>query len=334
LTIRFITFTSMTTVFQPKQTTMSLSDLTSPTSILRNKNCKIQLPANFIPTESSVICGRGKACTTSIGNRRLKSIVNSFLKPYSKAKNKLDKSVMVSSIVGAIKLRGGNFVKYEDRIWWEVDDAFAREKIGCMLRDYLHTQYRSSAKAKLARRNASKTLAEDSTFYFDTYLHQGMNTSNNSQSSLRTSTDASSSTAEEIYCPSPSVSHQPMMQGSIGQDAYMMPVDSMTNCVQVSSYDQQQPSKGMSSEYCSFFSNYIDQQQNRQCCTDFIRMTTSTSMGIIGAAGPTQETAGKQTSMSALVKARGLICEVQEIYTADDLADDISGIFEDWETEL
>jgi hypothetical protein len=311
---------------------MSLSDLPPTTSILRNKNSKIQLPANFIPTESTVICGRGKACTTSIGNRRLKSIVNSFLKPYSKAENKLDKSVIVSSIVGAIKRGGGNFVKYEDGIWWEVDDAFAREKIGCMLRDYLHTQYRSSAKAKVARRKARKTLAEESTFYNDTYLHQGMNTRNHSQSSMRTSTDASSSRAEEIYCPSPSVSHQPMMQGSIGQDAYMMPVDSMTNCVQVSSYDQQQSSKGMS-EYCSLLSNYIEQQRNRRYRTDFLRMQTSTFLGTIGAARPTQETAGKQT-MSALVQACDLICEGQEIDTADDLPDDISGIFEDWETEL
>jgi hypothetical protein len=314
-------------VFQPEQTTMSLSDLPPKASILRNKTCKIQLPENFIPTESTVICGRGKACTNSIGNRCLKSIVNSFLQPYSEAKNKLDKSIIVSSIVGAIKLRGGNFVKNEDGRWWEVDDAFAREKIGCMLRDDLHTQYRSSAKAKLARRNASKTLEEKSTSYYDTYLHQGMNTSNRSPSSMRTSMDSSLSTAEEIYCPSPSVSHQPMMQGSIGQDAYMMPFESTTNCVQVSSYNQQQPSEGMS-EDCSLFSNYIEQQRNRQCCTDFLRMPTSTFMGIIGSAGPTQETAGKQT-MSALVQARGLICEVKEIITADDLADDISGIFED-----
>jgi hypothetical protein len=87
------------------------------------------------------------------------------------------------------------------------------------------------------------------------------------------------------------------------------------------------------SEYCSLFSNCIDQKRNRQCRTDFLRMPTCTSMGIIGAAGPTQETAGKQT-MSALVEARSLICEVQESDTADDWPDDISGIFEDWETEL
>jgi hypothetical protein len=198
-----------------------------------------------------------------------------------------------------------------------------------MLRDYLHTQYRSSAKAKLARRKARKTLAEESTFYDDTYyLHQGMNISNHSpQSSMRTSTDASSSTADEIYYPSPSVSHQPTMQGSVRQDAYIMPVENTTNCVQDSSYDQQQPSKGMG-EYRSLFANYIDQERNQQCLIDFPRMPTSTSMGMIGASRPTQETAGKQ-AMSVLAQAYGLIGEVQEIDTEDDLPDDISGIFED-----
>jgi hypothetical protein len=297
-------------VFQPEQTTMSLSDLPPTTSFLRNKNSKIQLPANFIPTESTVICGRGKARTTSIGNRHLKSTINSFLKAYSKAENKLDKSVIVSSIVGAIKRGGGNFVKYEDGIWWEVDDAFAREKIGCMLRDYLHTQYRSSAKPKLARRKASQT------------------SNHRPQSSMRTSTDASSATAEEIYSPSPSVSHQPMLQGSIREDAYMMPVECTTNCVQDSSYDQQQPFNGMT-EYGSLCSSYIDQQRNRQCRTNFLRTPSFDSMGIIGAARPTQETAGKQTIMSALVQACGLIGKVQESDTEDDLPDDISGIFED-----
>jgi hypothetical protein len=172
------------------------------------------------------------------------------------------------------------------------------------------------------------TIAEESTFYYDTCLHQGGYTGNGSQSSVIT--DASSSTAEEIYCPSPSILYQPMMQGTIGQDAYMMPVKSTTNCVQGFSYDQQQPSKG-TSEYCSLFSNYIDQQRNRQCRTDFLRgcVPTSTSMGIIGSARPTQETAGKQT-LSALVQACSLFGEITEIDNEDDLSDDISGIFEEW----
>jgi hypothetical protein len=429
-------------VFQPEQSATSLSDLPSTTSIPRIKNGKIQLPANFVPTESTVICGRGNAGTTSIGNRRLKSIVNSFLKPYSEAKNKLEKSAIVSRIVGAIKRGGGNFVKCEDGIWWEVYDAYAREKVGCLLRDYLHAQYPSSTKAKIARRKALKTMdqestfyydtylhqvsytskessqssmltpdassstaedmyrpsaspslsyqrmmqgtiSEESTFYYDTYLHQGSCTSNDSQSSMLTLdassstfeeiycpspslsyqrmmqgtiseestfyydthlhqgsytskdsqnsmlTDASSATFEEIYCPSPSLSYQPMMQGTIRQDAYMMPVKSTTNCVQGGSYDQQQPSQG-TGEYCSLFSNY--QRRNRQCRTDFLHgcMPTSTcSMGVIGSARPTQATAGKQT-MSALEQACGLFGEVTEINTEDDLLDDTSGIFEEW----
>jgi hypothetical protein len=175
------------------------------------------------------------------------------------------------------------------------------------------------------------TITEESTFYNDSYLHQGSYTSNDSQSSMLT--DASSSTAKEIYCPSSSLPYQPMMQGDIGQDAYMMPsVKSTTNCVQGSCYDQQQqPSKG-TSEYCSSFSNYNDQQRNRQCRTDFLRgcMPTSISMGIIGStARPTQETAGKQT-MSALVQGCSLFGEFTEIDTEDDMPDDISGIFEEW----
>jgi hypothetical protein len=264
-------------VFQPEQTAMSLSDLPSTTSIPRNNIGKILLPANFVPTEFTVICGRGKARTTSIGNRRLKYIINSFLKPYSEAKNRLEKSDIVSSIVGAIKRGGGNFVKCEDGIWWEVDDAYAKEKVGCLFRDYLHAQYRSSTKAKLAKRNARKTVAQESTLYLRncvTYLHQGTYTSNDSQSSMlkyastaerihRLLNDASS-TAEGFYrpCPIPNLSYQPMMQGTIGQDAYMMPVKSTTSCVQGSSYHQQQPFKG-TSEYCSSFSNYIEQQRNR-----------------------------------------------------------------------
>jgi hypothetical protein len=172
------------------------------------------------------------------------------------------------------------------------------------------------------------TIAEESTLYYDTYLHQGSYTSNDSQSSVLA--DASSSTsAEEIYCPS--LLYQPMMQGTIGQDACMTPAKSTTNCIQGSSYDQQQPYKEGTSEYCLLSSNYIDQQRNRQCGTDFLRggMPTSTSMGIIGSARPTQETAGKQT-MPAVVSVCSLFGKITEIDTEDDLSDDISGIFEAW----
>jgi hypothetical protein len=51
----------------------------------------------------------------------------------------------------------GTFVKKEQGRFWEVDESVAREKIGCILRDWLHTQYKSSTKAKVAKRQAMKT---------------------------------------------------------------------------------------------------------------------------------------------------------------------------------
>jgi hypothetical protein len=63
---------------------------------------------------------------------------------------------MVSAIIGRIIKElvaasssnseggAGASVKFEDGLWWHVDDAFAREKIGGLFRDALHIQYRSS----------------------------------------------------------------------------------------------------------------------------------------------------------------------------------------------
>jgi hypothetical protein len=45
---------------------------------------------------------------------------------------------------------------------WEMDDSVAREKVGCLLRDRLHSQYRSSSKAKMAKRRALKAVASSS----------------------------------------------------------------------------------------------------------------------------------------------------------------------------
>jgi hypothetical protein len=49
---------------------------------------------------------------------------------------------------------GGHFCKYEKGAWFEVGDRCARGKVSSLLRDMLHTQYRSSAKAKIIRRRA------------------------------------------------------------------------------------------------------------------------------------------------------------------------------------
>ena len=140
---------------------------------------KTKLPSSFEPGPYTVICGRGKLCTESPGNVYLRGLVKDFLEPYSQAQNKKAKSKIVSSIITMVREQNGRtddhledgvsgaFVKQSDataddasssstsddctKEWWEVDESFAREKIGCMFRDLLHTQYRSSTKAKHAR---------------------------------------------------------------------------------------------------------------------------------------------------------------------------------------
>jgi hypothetical protein len=122
----------------------------------RTKN--MPLPQDFVPSKYSVLCGRGKKYSDSPGNRYLKSLVNMSLQQYSDAKTKVEKSCIVSSIMTRIKELTsweGAFIKPEDGLWWQVDDSFAREKIGGWFRDCLHTRYRSSAKSKHARKKAA-----------------------------------------------------------------------------------------------------------------------------------------------------------------------------------
>lgn len=124
------------------------------------------LPVNFIPSHYSVICGRGKACTDAVGNRRLKVTASIFLEKYSKASTKEEKSMIVTEIMDIVEDACpdeiGAFIRYDKGRWWVVDHMAAREKVGALLRDCLHTKYRSSTKSKLARKR-SLLESEDST---------------------------------------------------------------------------------------------------------------------------------------------------------------------------
>jgi len=136
-------------------------------TIKSTRGHKRMLPQDFIPTPHSVICGRRKECFDAVGNRRLRIVISMFLKKYSEAKSKVAKSVIVSTVLDMIydATPQGAFVKYENGRWYELDEDSAREKTGALFRDCLHTQYRSSAKAKHAKRKASaaaKSMNNDS----------------------------------------------------------------------------------------------------------------------------------------------------------------------------
>lgn len=81
-----------------------------------------------------------------------------FLDRYSLATSKQDKTLIVSQIVTIVRQRGGRFCKCERGAWSEVGDSAAREKVGALLRDCLHTQYRSSTKSKVAFRKQRREM--------------------------------------------------------------------------------------------------------------------------------------------------------------------------------
>jgi hypothetical protein len=113
---------------------------------------KRQFPVEFPPCDYSVVCGRGKISFNHVGNRRFRILASMFVERYSRADSRAAKSTIVSEIIAVIRQAGGIFCKYQRDVWVEVREHQAREKVSSLLRDLLHTQYRSSAKAKVGRR--------------------------------------------------------------------------------------------------------------------------------------------------------------------------------------
>jgi hypothetical protein len=131
------------------------------------ENGDILLPDNFVPGPNDVVCARGKSYWDHAGNIMYRTLIGAATDKYSMTTNKLEKTLIVSEIVEAIHNKkannynnnngggGGKFVKKvcKGGPWVEVDEVFAREKVGQSLRDGLHDKYKSSTKAKKQRRS-------------------------------------------------------------------------------------------------------------------------------------------------------------------------------------
>lgn len=118
-----------------------------------------ELPEDFVPTNYSVLCGKGSENYNAIGNRRFRFTVSMFLEKYGNAKDRQEKSEcvrMVMEIIQAACPQGGAFVTLKKGRWHNVDERTAREKVGAFFRDSLHEQYKSSAKSKIARRKHNR----------------------------------------------------------------------------------------------------------------------------------------------------------------------------------
>ena len=87
------------------------------------------LPEQFQPGPMDVIYGRGHKALKHSGNKRFRALLESKLEEYSKATSKLEKSLLVSSILDAVQQQNGSFIKEENRQWYQVKEHSVREKI-------------------------------------------------------------------------------------------------------------------------------------------------------------------------------------------------------------
>lgn len=117
----------------------------------------VPLEPGFEPTSLDVICARGKEAFNHSGNIRFRALVQEQLHSYSSSASKMEKSKIVRDIIESVRLASpqGGFVKKVNGEWFDVGERARREKTGQQIRDLLHTQYKSSTKAKAKSR---KTL--------------------------------------------------------------------------------------------------------------------------------------------------------------------------------
>lgn len=216
----------------------------------KNNSKKTRMPPKYKPDENAVICGRGKVCTSNPGNQTLRALIDEHLDAYGKAGNKVEKTEIVSSIMDTIK-KGcpdePSFVKKEGDTWWEVDDAFAREKIGCIFRDALYTKYRSSTKAKLARRK-SQIGSDD-------------------KMGISTSSSESASNFSSGLMPPPSYGAQ-SLPSTYEKNDFLKGMGRMNFNSMSSSYSSgggSMPSNGKNvDDYCYLLNNYLGRHQDSQ----------------------------------------------------------------------
>jgi hypothetical protein len=123
------------------------------------------------PRLYDVILGRGSIAYRHPGNVFFRKIVERHMDAYSNATSKLEKTMVVSDIINAVRKQGGDFVRSRTNTFNMVSERLAREKVGQALRDALHLEYKSSTKAKKRKRDAKQKLQEEQ---IDIILHKNL----------------------------------------------------------------------------------------------------------------------------------------------------------------
>jgi hypothetical protein len=124
---------------------------TSFSSILKQG----QLPQDYKPSVTDILCGRGGTCLEHPGNKIFSEVVRANVQKYIEAPKRVDKGLVVSSVVDSIKASGVRFIKQDkhSKLYCELSHDQAHEKTGHAIRDLLKTdtrpEGRKMAKARL-----------------------------------------------------------------------------------------------------------------------------------------------------------------------------------------
>ena len=97
------------------------------------------LPQGFIPEDKDILCGRGKAYAHHPGNKNFSNIVRQNLHRYIQAPKRMDKSVVVASVVAEIASYESRFVKKHRPTgrWYQMNHDQIHEKTGHAIRDLI-----------------------------------------------------------------------------------------------------------------------------------------------------------------------------------------------------
>ena len=108
----------------------------------KNVNQVIESPQDF-----DILLGRGKMSFNHVGNRRFRVFIGLHLRRYMDAKSRMEKTLVVNSVVEAITEAGGRFLKQDakNNNWVQVNAKAAREKVGHALRDAVGIRMKMAA---------------------------------------------------------------------------------------------------------------------------------------------------------------------------------------------
>ena len=117
------------------------------------------------PFQNDVICARGRTYWDHPGNQFYRKLISLAKNQYSKAPNRLGKSLIVSEIIRHVHQADGRFVKKisrkgEEKEWIECNINFVREKVTQSLRDGLSFKYSSSTERKRQRKAQSQEVKQ------------------------------------------------------------------------------------------------------------------------------------------------------------------------------